>query len=391
MNSKEYYVKCKSAALPEGLAFNKFIKVENGCFTEIADVPTCDVPIINAEQLTMLPGLLDLHIHGREGCDVMDANRASLETISSSLLAHGVTGFLATTVTATWPQTIAAFSAIGDAYHDQLSGAQLLGAYNEGLFFTKDHKGAHDDNYFLPLQKSNLDEIMAACRGALKLVALAPELENSQAIIKYLTHHSVQVMLGHTNATYEQATEALKTGASGGVHVFNGMSGIHHRMPGCASAVLLDEKAYVEVIADGVHLHPAIIELICRLKKYSNIGLISDCISAGGMPDGKYTLGMLEVMVEKGIARTCTGSLAGSTLTLEKAIKNMIELANVPFHEAVNMASLYPAMFIGVEQNIGSIELGKAANFTLINDHFDVQATIISGEQKYGSEQFNKT
>jgi N-acetylglucosamine-6-phosphate deacetylase len=272
-------------------------------------------------------------------------------------------------------------------YKAELNGAQVLGAYNEGLFFTEDHKGAHDEKYFLPLSKENINAIIEASQGALKVVALAPELAGSDDIIRHLASKNIKPMLGHTNANYQQTCEALHAGACGGVHVFNGMKGIHHRDPGCAGAVLLDQDAYVEVIADGVHLHPGILKLIYRLKGPSNMGLISDCIVAGGKPDGTYRLGMLDVHVKNGIARTDSGSLAGSTLTLENAVANLINLADIPLLEAVHMASLIPAKFLGIQDTLGSISLKKRACVTLVDSDFKVQATIIDGNLSYGNQE----
>jgi N-acetylglucosamine-6-phosphate deacetylase len=295
-------------------------------------------------------------------------------------------GFLATTVTSTWDNTLAAFENIGNCYQHQPSGAQVLGAYNEGLFFTEDHKGAHDEKYFLPLDRENIDAIIDATQGALKVVALAPELPGSEAIIRYLTSKNIKAMLGHTNANYQQTCDALHAGACGGVHVFNGMKGIHHRDPGCAGAVLLNNDAYVEVIADGVHLHPGILEMIYRMKGPKKMGLISDCIVAGGMSDGTYRLGMLDVEVSEGVARTKSGSLAGSTLTLERAIANLVNLADIPKLEAVHMASLIPAEFLGVSDSLGSIAINKRACLAIVDDDFTVQATIIDGELVFKSE-----
>lgn len=366
-----------------------FMLVADGKITEITQSPQAGIPVIDAKNYKLLPGFLDLHIHGREGCDIMDASRESIETISESLAKHGVVGFLGTTVTATWDNTLNAFKAIGEAYHNQPNGAQVLGAYNEGLFFTEDHKGAHDEKYFLPLNRENIDAIIEASQGALKVVALAPELPDSNNIIRHLTSQNIKPMLGHTNANYQQTCEALHAGACGGVHVFNGMKGIHHRDPGCAGAVLLDQDAYVEVIADGVHLHPGILKLIYRLKGPSNMGLISDCIVAGGKPDGTYRLGMLDVHVKNGIARTDSGSLAGSTLTLENAVANLINLADIPLLEAVHMASLIPAKFLGIQDTLGSISLKKRACVTLVDDDFQVQATIIDGKLSFGNQEIS--
>lgn len=383
MKLNKFYIYATEIYAEDSIISNNYLLIDDGKIAEVVQVPMQDIPILDLKGFNLLPGFLDLHIHGREGADIMDATPEAIETISSSLAKHGVVGFLGTTVTSTWKNTLAAFENIGQSYQKQPSGAQILGAYNEGLFFTEDHKGAHDEEYFLPLNKENIDAIISVSNGALKVVALAPELENSEEIIQYLSSKGIKPMLGHTNANYQQTCDALHAGACGGVHVFNGMKGIHHRDPGCAGAVLLDRDAYVEVIADGVHLHHGILDLIYRLKGPKNMGLISDCIVAGGMKDGSYKLGMLDVNVSEGIARTDSGSLAGSTLTLEKAVSNLINLANVPKLEAVHMASLRPAEFLGVSDTLGSITQGKRACLTVVDSQFSVVATFIDGLAVY--------
>lgn len=379
-NQQDFYLQVKRVFTESDILEKQYVRITNGLIHSITTQPESGVEVITSDY-AMAPGYLDLHIHGREGCDVMDASRESLQTIADSLAKYGVVGFLATTVTADWPSTLQAYRAIGEAYQQPLSGAQLLGAYNEGLFFTADHKGAHDDDYFLPLTQENLDALITAAQGSLKVVALAPELDNAQFCIEYLNKHGIKTMLGHTNADFDCTNSALQHGACGGVHVFNGMRGIHHRDPGCAGAVLLDQNAYVEVIADGVHLHPAILDMICRLKTVDKIGLISDCIVAGGLADGRYRLGMLDVNVNQGIAKTDSGSLAGSTLTLDKAVQNMINLANVPAQDAINMASLAPAKMLGIDNQLGKIAPGYQASFNLLDDNYNVVATYIHGQK----------
>lgn len=390
LKNKKYYLQAAKVFTEEKIENDFFVLVDNGVIAEITKNPLDDIPIIDLGELSLLPGFLDLHIHGREGADIMDATPEAIETISTSLAKHGVVGFLGTTVTSTWENTLAAFTNIGESYQNQPSGAQVLGAYNEGLFFTEDHKGAHDEKYFLPLDENNINAIIKAAKGALKVVALAPELKHSEEIISYLSSQGIIPMLGHTNANYQQTCDALHAGACGGVHVFNGMKGIHHRDPGCAGAVLLDKDAYVEVIADGVHLHPGILELIYRMKGPNKMGLISDCIVAGGMKDGTYKLGMLDVNVEGGVARTNSGSLAGSTLTLEKAVANLVNLADIPLLEAVHMASLVPARFLGVDASLGSIKINKRACLTIVDSDLTVKGTIIDGKPVFISESILK-
>jgi len=382
---KPYYLKAKRIFTENGILENHAVLVEHGIISEITSIPKSEIKLIDLGNVNLMPGMIDMHIHGREGCDIMDAKMSSINTISNSLAKHGVIGFLGTTVTADWQQTLAAFSILAEAAKQTLPGAQVLGAYNEGLFFTETHKGAHNSDFFLRLTKERIDAIYAATQGTLKVMALAPEFTDSLNVISYLESLNVKVMLGHTNATYQQAVDALEAGASGGVHIFNGMSGIHHRDPGCAGAVLMDDNALAEVICDGIHLHPTIMQLVYKLKGPEKIALVSDCINAGGFSDGKYRLGELDVYVKEGVARTEQGSLAGSTLTLEVSVKNLVEMAKVPLLEAVHMASLVPAKFLGVGDSLGSIDVGKRACFAVINDDFEVKSTYIDGELVYSS------
>lgn len=374
-----YYLAARSIYLEDQIKKNAFILIKNGIISAIHEQPQANIKILELGNYKILPGLIDLHIHGRDGCDVMDAKLSSLETISTSLSCYGIVGFLATTVTSSWEKSLAAFSIIGEAAGKKMPGAQVLGAYSEGLFFSNEHKGAHNEQFFLTLTKERIDQIYAVSEGSLKVLAMAPEVDGAADLIPYLASLGVRVMLGHTNANWAQTCCALNAGASGGVHVFNGMSGIHHRDPGCAGAVLMDDAAFVEVIADGVHLHPAILKMIYRLKGAKKITLISDCINAGGLNDGTYRLGELDVRVEKGVARTLKGSLAGSTLTLNRAIENFVNLAGISEVDAINMASIIPAKFLGLSDSLGSIAVNKRACFAIVDEHGDVVATILDG------------
>lgn len=364
-----------------------FLIVERNTIADIVDTKPVGIETLDYSDCAIWPGLIDLHIHGRDGFDVMDADTASLEAIAKSLAHHGVTGFLATTVTAGWERTLRALEAVGSyASRSVNGGAKLIGAYSEGLFFSRDHRGAHDAAFFLEPTIDRLDAMIAASQGMLRVVALAPEIPGAVEAIGYLNSMGIKVMLGHTDATYAQTTAALERGASGGVHVFNGMRGIHHREPGCAGAVLLHD-CLVEVIADGQHLHPAILSLISKLKNDEQIALISDCINAGGLSDGTYQVGELDVQVVDGIARTASGSLAGSTVTLERAVRNMSVDGAVELERAVTMASLAPAKFLGIEARQGSLQPGHCADFAAIDRTGTVRNTWIDGRAIYKNMQ----
>lgn len=340
--------------------------------------------------VAVVPGLIDIHIHGRERRDVMDADPESLRVISASLAKHGVTGFLATTVTAGWDRTLAALATVGDCADAAMPGARLLGAYSEGLFFSHRHKGAHNDAFFLEPTAQRIAALADAARGSLKVVALAPEKAGALEAIRFAVAQGIRVVIGHTDATYDQTLAALDAGASGGVHVFNGMRGIHHRDPGCAGAVLLN-PATVEVIADGVHLHPAILDLIARLKPRDEIILISDCMCAGGLCDGAYRLGEMDVTVTDGVVRTGAGGLAGSTLTLDAAVARMAREGGVAFRDAVHFASLSPARFLGMDADAGSLAAGKRADLAILDADGRTRATIVGGALAWADSEWSRT
>lgn len=352
------------------------LALDGARFGAIAD--TAPTQAIDLGDATIIPGLIDIHIHGREERDVMDADPEALAVISASLAKHGVTGFLATTVTSTWERTLDALRVVGATDGESLPGARMLGAYSEGSFFNARHKGAHNEAFFIEPSPALVDEMAAASAGKLKVLALAPEITGAMDSLRHATALGIKVVLGHTDASYDQARAAMQAGGCGGVHVFNGMRGIHHREPGCAGAVLL-EPGTVEVIADGVHLHPAILQLITRVKHPRDILLISDCMCAGGLDDGTYRLGEMDVTVEGGVVRTEGGSLAGSTLTLEKAVGLMAQGAGISFADAVHMASLSPARFLGIDHEVGSIAPGKRADLAVLDSDRNVRATVVAG------------
>lgn len=367
---------------------NGVLTIDDGRIVSVSD--DVGATMLDLGDVTIIPGLIDIHIHGREERDVMDADPESLAIISQSLAPHGVTGFLATTVTSTWDRTLAALRVVGETDGASLPGAHMLGAYSEGSFFNAAHKGAHNEAFFIEPTPALIDEMVEAAAGKLKVLAIAPEINGAMETLRHATALGIKVVIGHTDATYEQTRDALHAGGCGGVHVFNGMRGIHHREPGCAGAVLT-EPGTVEVIADGVHLHPAILAMITRLKTRDDIMLISDCMCAGGLDDGQYRLGEMDVIVENGVVRTVEGGgLAGSTLTLDNAVSIMAAGAGVPLRDAVHMASLSPARFLGLGDEIGSIAPGKRANIAIIDKERRVRATLVAGKLTWLDPQWDR-
>ncbi len=381
-----YLVKSKEIFLKDKVIVNGAIIVNNGIIEEVITEDTVEnMETIDLSNYKVLAGLIDTHIHGANGYDTMDASYNSLNEISKYLGATGVTGFLATTVTAPWSKIHAAVKNIYETMKRGVEGAELLGAYIEGPFIAEKYKGAHPSEHIKEIDLETIKDFVDRYPSCIKTVTVAPEKKSSIELIKYLKSQGINSSIGHTNASYDETMDAIKAGANIAVHVFKGMRGLHHREPGTVGAVLSDDRVMCELIADTIHVHPAVMKLVLRTKSTEKICLITDCMMAGGLEDGEYMLGELKVLVLDGIARIANGSLAGSTLRLIDAIRNMKKYLNVSLIDAVNMASLVPAMIAGVDHTQGSIEPGKKANFTVIDDDFNVVMTIVDGKIIYSN------
>ncbi|EHH2475897.1 N-acetylglucosamine-6-phosphate deacetylase [Vibrio vulnificus] len=328
--------------------------------------------------VSLMPGLIDCHVHGSQGCDVMDATHASLNTMSRYFASLGVTAFVATTVTAPVAKIRAALAQVAKSKQQGVEGAEILGAYLEGPYFTEKNKGAHPTQWFRELAVEELDNWISYSDNQLLKVALAPEKEGALAAIRYLASQGISVMLGHTDASYQQVKLALDAGAKGIVHCYNGMRGLHHRDPGVVGAGLLHPECYVEMIADGHHVHPAAIEVAHRCCG-SRMTLITDAMCATGMPDGQYTLGEYQVEMKQGVVTTQEGGLAGSTLILIEGVKNIQRWLNLPFEQAWLMASHTPAKSLGIQHQLGTLEVGKRASMVALGSDFSIDKTWVNG------------
>ncbi len=333
---------------------------------------------IDLGAVNLLPGLIDSHVHGAKGCDVMDASHDSLDTMSRYFASLGVTAFVATTVTAPVAKIRAALQQVAKSKRQGVAGAEILGAYLEGPYFTEKNRGAHPTNWFRSLSVEELDSWISYSDNQLISVALAPEKAGALDAIRYLDQQGIRVMLGHTDASYDQVQHAMDAGASGIVHCYNGMRGLHHRDPGVVGAGLVNSKSYVEMIADGHHVHPAAIDVAHRCCG-NRMTLITDAMSATGMPDGDYTLGEYTVCMKQGVVTTDTGGLAGSTLTLPRAVQNIQQWLNVPLEQAWLMASLTPAQSLGLHNQLGSLEVGKRASMVAIQSDISIVKTWVNG------------
>lgn len=328
------------------------------------------------------PGLVDTHIHGYHGKDIMNAEKGALNVISKGLLECGVTSFLPTTLTDSKERTDAACKVVGEEYKD-VEGAKVRGIFLEGPFFTEKYKGAQNPAYMSDPKIEYLKEWKDLSDGLVNKIAIAPERDGAIDFIKEANAMGVRVALGHSDASYDQAVEAVDAGANIFVHTYNGMSGLHHREPGMVGAAM-NTDAISELICDGHHVNPHAANVLMNAKGRDHIALITDCMSAGGMADGDYMLGDFPVKVEKGTARLKdSGSLAGSILKLKDAIKNVVDWYIADVFEAVQMASLVPAKSVGIDDVCGKLKEGYAADFIVLDYDMNLEKTFLDGKLVY--------
>ncbi|VVC75115.1 N-acetylglucosamine-6-phosphate deacetylase [Aquicella siphonis] len=330
----------------------------------------------------LIPGLIDLHIHGAGGHDVMDGNEKALRGICETLASEGVTGFLATTMTAPVAKLESVLSAIA-AFMPGREGAAILGIHLEGPFISRDKMGAQAGDHVALPNPEWVQRWHEMTRGAFKLMTLAPELTDVIPMIKTLRRLGVTSSVGHTNAGYAETCHALAAGCSHATHLFNAMRGLHHREPGAAGALLLSDKVNVELIVDGLHLHPAVVDLAWRLKGTDRIVLVTDAMRAKCLGDGAFELGGHTVTVHAGCAALPDGTLAGSTLRMPQAIRNMAQYTECSLADAVRMASANPARILGLDGRKGSIENGKDADLVVMDSAFEVELTLRGGKEVF--------
>jgi len=331
------------------------------------------------------PGLVDLHLHGALGKDVMDAEIESLEQIAIHQARHGVTGFLGTIMAASLDSILRAVEAIKKATKLQLC-SEMLGVHIEGPYASQRKKGAQDPDFIRGMSQEENQFLLEATSGLKTIVSMAPEVKNNRSFIKPLREKGVVVSIGHSDATYEEALRSFTEGISHATHLFNAMSGYHHREPGVIGAVLDSPEVTAEVIADGVHIHPSALRLALAAKGQAKICLITDSIKAAGLGDGIYQMGNLEIVLKGNEVRLREGgSLAGSVLNLNEAVKNIMEWTRIKVNQAVNMASLNPSRVIGLEHEIGGIQEGKYANLVVFDKEFKVLETFLKGRSVFKS------
>ncbi len=372
--------------LPDRVIPDGLLAYDAGRITDVWDLADPAAPPVPAEAEVvergyLAPGYLDIHVHGGGGGDFMDADPEAVVAITTIHARHGTVGLLATTLTAPEEQIIRAIRTVRQAPR---KGARVLGYHIEGPYINLAHKGAQNPEYVRPASIAEIDRWMAEGGPEDRWhVTLAPETDGALEAIRYLVRRGATVSAGHTDATYDQMRAAAEAGLSHATHLYNGMRGLHHREPGTVGSALALPGMTVELIADGVHVHPAAMQVAVRARGPERVLLVTDAMRATGMGDGEFTLGGLPVTVRNGEARLHSGSLAGSVLTMDRAVQNAVRLIGLDLPTAVAMATLHPARLLRLDDRKGSLAVGKDADLLVLDEDLNVKATIIGGEVVY--------
>ncbi|WP_027409401.1 N-acetylglucosamine-6-phosphate deacetylase [Anoxybacteroides tepidamans] len=343
------------------------------------------------KQYYVVPGFIDLHIHGAAGSDVMDATPEALQTMASVLPEEGTTSFLATTMTAPANEIENAVQNVANYIHfyNQPGTAEVLGIHLEGPFLSPKRAGAQHPRHIVAPDIELFQRWQKEARGTIRLVTLAPEEPNGLLLTAYLKKSGVIASIGHSDAVYDQVKEAIQAGITHATHLFNGMRGLHHREPGVVGAVLMHDEVLCELIVDGIHVAPEMVRFAYRNKGKEGLIVITDAMRAKCLGNGKYELGGQEVIVQDEQATLKDGTLAGSILKLKDAVKKMMSFTGCSLEDVIRMASWNPAKQLGVLDRKGSISEGKDADLVVLNEKYEVTMTFCRGTLAYKKQEVN--
>ncbi len=376
-------IQCGTLVLPKETLRNVNVHVRDGVVTQItSDVtPPSGTTVVDAREYTVVPGFVDIHVHGALDHDTMDATPLALETMSVFFASHGVTSFLPTTMTAPRADIDAALLNIKSMMVAGTTGAQILGAHIEGPYLNVKQCGAQFPDLIRPADRDEYRSWFDT--GIARLITIAPEIAANANMIDDALLAQVAIAIGHSDADHATAQRCFMRGVTQATHTFNGMRGLHHREPGTAGAILANDNVVAQLIADNVHVHPAVMNIIYKCKTADKLALITDAMEAVGLGDGMYKLGPQDITVHNGEARTRSGSLAGSTLTLDTAVRNIIAATGCSLNDAVTMSSLTPATSIKLGDRKGNLKPGYDADMTVLDEALYVQKTIVGGRIVY--------
>src|SRR5882762_9527712 len=367
--------------------------VEDGVIVDIGSLETREAPggsqVVDLGDVCLVPGFIDIHIHGGAGHDVMEADPGALLAVEQLLHRHGVTSYFPTTVTAPVDQTLGALERLADAIESATRNtpnggdlrARPVGIHLEGPFISHVRRGVHPPASILPPTLEMFEKFWEASRGCIKVMTIAPELEGARAVIAEATRRGVCVSIGHSDADFKAAQAGVAAGARHATHTFNAMRPLGHRDPGILGEVLTDSRLSADIIADGIHLDPEIVQLFLKAKGPDAAVLITDATAATGMRDGRYRLGSLEVEVKDGKCMN-GGNLAGSVLTMDLAVRNVMQFAQWDLQQAVRLATLNPARVANLNgglREVGLLKAGAPADLVVLSPTGEVRNTIIGG------------
>jgi N-acetylglucosamine-6-phosphate deacetylase len=353
---------------------------------EAKEVPIpAGIRVIDLDGMMVTPGFIDLLVHGGGGYGFADMDREAVEKISDFYFRHGTTGLLAALYSKPEREMIADVRRIAD-YCRSTKSSNVWGIHLEGPFINQELHGAMKKEYLWQPKVEKWQKLLEAGNGSIRLMTIAPELPGVEEIMRTAAKNDVVLSIGHSAATYQEVLKAIDNGAAHVTHMFNAMKPFHHRDPGVVVAAMLHNELKVELIADGIHVHPAVMRLMYQVKGEGGILLITDAIRASGMPDGEYSFMDQKILVKQRRAYLSDGTLAGSTLTMEQAVKNMVRLVDVPLTHAVRMASLNGAKVLGLEHHKGILAVGKDADFVVLDQDFIVRLTVYEGKIRYAAD-----
>lgn len=362
------------------------ILIEAGRIVELAsrDAAPLDssTQVIEFKGATLAPAFLDVHTHGAAGHDIMEATPEALAAMSGLIASRGVGGFLATTVTAPEDDTLRALEGLARLIKEptEPGHARMLGIHLEGPFLSHSKRGVHPDGELREPSIALFDRMYEAAGGHVHLMTLAPELPGALELARHAAQRGVRISIGHSAATSAEARAAIDAGAASATHTFNAMRPLDHREPGILGTVLTDDRIFAEIICDGIHTAPEMVKLWWRAKGPERALLVTDAMAAAGMPDGKYKLGGIDVDVANNRAMA-DGVLAGSVLTLDRALSNLVEFTGAPVLDALRPLTINPATMTGLTTEAGKLEVGGIASFVAVDNHGKLVGSVIGGVQ----------
>ncbi len=344
--------------------------------------------VVDHREQTIVPGFIDVHIHGAAGHDLMEGTSQAVSSVANFLARQGTTSFVATTVTASLDDTLLAVRNLAEAIRaqrlaarrgDQPPSSEILGIHFEGPFLNVKRRGAQPATHIQLPSVNLLRKLLDAAQGSGLILAQAPELEGALPLLKYARRRRLTVSIGHSDASFEEAERAVDAGATQATHVFNAMRPFNHRDPGIIGAVLTDDRVFAELICDGIHVHPRAVQLLARAKGLEHLLLISDGGPGVGMPDGNYRIYEFDVTIVDGVCRDQQGNLAGSTVTLETELRNLMRYTGQPYAKVLPCATLNPARQLGLEKRKGLIAPGADADLVALDAEYRVVQTYVGG------------